>query len=325
MTSPKEKTLDCIVAGSCVVDLLCRPVSLDQPIGASVLHEVGPLQVTCGGIVANSGITMSRLGMKVGAFSYLGDDAWAPVVRDLYKAEGLDTAGLMTHPTEATSTTVVMIDGGSGERSFYHCVGAPKTMNAQTYLSELDLLGQAKMVLIGYYSLMPNLQDDLPDVLAELRKRGCQTALDAAGAGGDMQPLDRILPHLDVYVPSQAEALHQTKFAADVDPRKIIDAFRDCGAPGLVGVKLGTKGAMLSPRAGEYLSIPAVAAPGAVIDTTGAGDSFYAGLLAGLLKGLPVEEAGRMAVAAGACCVTAMGGCTGGRSWDETAKLAGLV
>ena len=54
-----------------------------------------------------------------------------------------------------------------------------------------------------------------------------------------MQPLDRILPHVYVYVPSIAEASHQT---GQEDPQRIIETYRNCGAPGLLGVKLGTRG-----------------------------------------------------------------------------------
>src|SRR5689334_20749941 len=119
-------SLDCIVCGSCVVDMLCTPVKLSEPIGQGVLHQIDPILITGGGIVSNSGVTMARLGMKVGAFSYVGKDDWAPIVRRLYEREGMDAAHLMEHPTAATSTTVVAIDpSGGGERSFYHCVGAP--------------------------------------------------------------------------------------------------------------------------------------------------------------------------------------------------------
>src|SRR5205807_225705 len=116
--------------------------------------------------------------------------------------------------------------------------------------------------------------------------------------------LDKALPHLDVYVPSHNEGEHQTGLA---DPRKIIDAYRECGAPGVLGVKLGSKGALLSDRAGSYIEVGAVKPPGDVVDTTGAGDSFYAGLLTGLLRGMSVADAGRLAAATGACCVTGLG------------------
>jgi sugar/nucleoside kinase (ribokinase family) len=315
-----QKTFDCVLCGSCVADILVRPVALDEPIGHSRLLAVDPIEVTTGGIVSNSGVAMARLGMKVAAFSYVGRDAWASVIRRKYDEEGIDTDRLLTHPTGATSTTVVLIDP-SGERSFAHSVGAPVLMDGLLFHQHMDLFARSRMTVIGYYSLMPNLEPDLPAVLAEIRRRGSMTVLDAAGDGGTIEPLDKILPHLDVYVPSRDEAMHQT---GQSDPKKIVDTFRQCGAPGLLGVKLGSEGALLSPAAGEYIEVDLVPAPGPVVDTTGAGDCFYAGLLTGLLKSMGPADAGKLAAATGACCVTGKGATAGLRGWEETAKLAGL-
>ena len=315
-----SKLFDCTLCGSCVADILIRPVSLGTPLGFGRLFHAEPIEVVTGGIVSNSGIAMSRLGMKTAAFTYVGKDDFSSVIRRRLESEGMDCNLVLTHPTAATSTTAVLIDP-SGERSFAHCVGAPKLMDKALLLSHLDAFARSRMALFGYYSLMPILDPDLPDVLAAIRQTGCRTALDAAGDGGAMQPLDRILPHLDVYVPSHDEATHQT---GETDPRKIIDAYRACGAPGLLGVKLGSKGALLSPRAGEYVEISCATPPGAVVDTTGAGDSFFAGLLTGLLKGLDATQAGRLAAATGACCVTGYGATAGLRNFEETARIAGL-
>jgi sugar/nucleoside kinase (ribokinase family) len=314
------KDFDCVLCGSCVADLLVRPVPLEAPIGGGKLLLTQPIEITTGGIVSNSGIAMARLGMKTAAFTYVGNDDWAVLIRRRLEKEGVDCSRLATHPTGATSTTAVLIDP-SGERSFAHCVGAPKLMDRKLFFENLDLFARSRMMLIGYYSLMPNLERDLPEVLAAIRNTGCQTALDAAGDGGTMQPLDRILPHVDVYVPSYDEGLHQT---GQKDPEKIIDAYRECGAPGLLGVKLGSKGAMLSPAAGQYISITTVSPPGPVVDTTGAGDCFFAGLLTGLLKGFDAERSGRLAAATGACCVTGYGATAGIRNYAETAQLAGV-
>src|SRR5690606_1775528 len=151
---------------------------------------------------------------------------------------------------------------------FMHAVGAPKLLDKQVFLANRELFARSRMMLLGYYSLLPSLQDDLAEVLAAIRNTGCQTALDAAGDGGSMDPLAECLPHLDYYVPSFKEASHQT---GENDPERIIAIYRNAGARGLVGVKLGTDGALLSPRAGEFITVSAVRPPGAVIDTTGAG------------------------------------------------------
>lgn len=311
---------DCVLCGSCVADLLVRPVPLEVPVGAGRLFSAQPIEVVTGGIVCNAGIALARLGMKAAAFTYVGRDDWGAIIRRRLEAEGVDCGRLLTHPTAATSTTAVLIDP-SGERSFAHCVGAPKLLDRSLLLANLDVFARSRMFLLGYYSLMPNLDGELPEVMAAIRQTGCRTAMDTAGEGGGMQPLDRILPHVDVYVPSRDEAAHQT---GETDPRRMIDVYRRCGAPGVLGIKLGSKGALLSPAADEYVEIAAVAPPGQVVDTTGAGDSFFAGLIAGLLKGYDIAHAGRLAAAVGACCVTGFGATAGLRDFTETARLAGL-
>jgi sugar/nucleoside kinase (ribokinase family) len=316
-----QKNLDCIVCGSCVVDVLVRPVELDSPIGVGRLIRSEPLVLTTGGIVSNAGVTLARLGMKAAAFTYVGDDPWAAVIRERYAAEGLDTNELVTRVEAATSTSAVLIDA-AGERSFVHCVGAPRLLDGPAFRERMELFRRSRAMLLGYYPLLPNLMDELPDVLDEIREAGCLTALDAAGDGGALEPLSKLLPYLDVYVPSLAEAIHQT--GVD-DPRRIVASFRDAGAKGLVGVKLGSRGVLLSPVAGEFVDVPAVAAPGPVVDTTGAGDCFLGGLLAGLLRGMNVADAGRLGAAAGACCVTGLGATTSIRNFESTAALANLA
>lgn len=314
------KTIDCIICGSCVVDVLVRPVDLDEPIGADRLIRTEPLRLTTGGIVSNAGIAMARLGMKAAAYSLVGDDPWAEVIRRHYVAEGLSAEHLVVRPDLATSTTAVLI-AESGQRSFMHAVGAPKQIDRSFFLDKLSHFESSRALLLGYYPLLPNLIDDLAEVFAAVRQRDCLTALDAAADGGDLGPLAPVLPHLDVYVPSHNEAAHQT---GEHDPEKIIATYRSEGATGIVGVKLGADGALLCDRSGNLVEVATVDAPGEVIDTTGAGDCFLGGLLTGLLRGMSVSEAGRIAAAAGACCVTGLGATAGCRDWNATARLAGL-
>ncbi|MFP6648958.1 MAG: PfkB family carbohydrate kinase, partial [Pirellulaceae bacterium] len=98
---------------------------------------------------------------------------------------------------------------------------------------------------------------------------------------------------------------------------------RGCGTDAMIGITLGDQGALLSPAAGEWLTIEPLPPPGNVVDTTAAGDSFLAGFIAGSVQGLSAGDSGRLAAATGACCVTGLG-VTGIRSISETMKLAGL-
>jgi sugar/nucleoside kinase (ribokinase family) len=316
-----DKSFDCVVVGSCVVDVLARPVPLDAAIGRGKLIETEPLRLTTGGIVSNAGITLARLGMRVAAFTCLGDDEWAEIVRRRFAAEAIDTTAIEIRTERATSTSAVLIDS-SGERSFAHYAGAPRLLDKQALVRRLDLFARSRAMLIGYYPLMTRLQDDLPEVLAAIRSVGCLTAMDAAGDGGSMEPLARILPHLDFYVPNETEAAHQT---GEAQPHAMIEAFRRAGATGLVGIKRGERGAVISPRVGEIFEVPAISPPGPVVDTTGAGDCFFGGLLSGILRGMPPADAARLAAAAGASCVTGLGATTAIRDFAATARLAALV
>ena len=315
------KTIDCVVCGSCVADILVRPIRLDAPFGDGNAVRVDPIELATGGIVSNSGIALARLGMKVAALGYVGEDQWAAMIRPRLAAEGIDLAGLATHPTAVTTTAVVLIDS-SGRRSFAYCPGATDELNAAALLENLDLFARSRMALVGYYSLLPNLEGDLPEVLSAIRRQGCRTALDSAGGGGRIEPLDRILPHLDVYVPSYAEAARQT---GRDHPEAILEVYRQCGAGGLLGVKLGSEGAVLSAAAGEYVKIEPVTPPGPVVDTTGAGDCFYAGLLVGILNQMSITQAGRLAAACGALCVTAKGATPALRDYAQVARIADLA
>ena len=314
------KTIDCIVCGSCVADLLCKPVPDDIPLGHKILHEIAPIQLIPGGLTANVSFALAKLGIKTSVFSFVGNDPFGSMLRQQFENKNIDTTALHVHPTAPTSTTAVLISE-QGERTFLHAKGAPKSITIRDYYNRMSLFEQSKYFFWGYYGLNPQIESELPKLLEEIRSRGTKTVIDAAGSGGSIKPLDKILPHLDVYIPSHAEASNQT---GHEDPEKIISTYRSLGAPGILGVKLGSDGAILADPSDNFYKIDAITPPDKVLDTTGAGDCFYAGLIAGLVDRLPLTDAGKLAAAAGACAVTSIGGSTGARARSFVNKLAGL-
>lgn len=306
------------VVGTCVADILVRPMPLGQPIGGGRLFTVDPIEVTTGGIVCNTGIGLARLGLRVAAASLVGDDAWGHVITARLRAEGVDTESLDTLPARATSTTAVLIDP-SGERSFAHHPGSCAAIDLGWMLRQMPLLRRAEWVILGYVGLLPALEPDLGAAVAALRRAGCRVALETGGTGGRLADVGPALPEVDLYVPSVDEAAAQT--GCD-DPREIIRRYRSLGTAGIVGVKLGSRGTLLSPAAGEFHEIPCLPAPGAVVDTTGAGDALLAGLVAGIIRDMPPPEACLLGAAHAARCVTAAGATAGLRSFEETLALA---
>ena len=84
---------------------------------------------------------------------------------------------------------------------------------------------------------------------------------------------------------------------------------------------MGSAGTILSPSHGECIQVPCVGAPGPVVDTTGAGDSWLAGFLAGILRGQNVYQSALLGAATAACCVTGLGATDGLRDFDQTQHL----
>ena len=312
-----ETQTDCLLVGTAVADVLIRPVPLTQPVGGGRLLHAEPLAVTTGGLVCNTGVGMRRLGMRVAAASLVGDDLWAATIRDSLAREGIDTAGLETRPSIATSSTAVLIDP-SGERSFVHHVGGCAAIDLGFIRDRLDLFTACRFALIGYIGLLPGLEADLAEAVRLIAETGCRVAIETAGDGGRLDQVAPALPHVDLYVPSLDEARNQT---GRDDPRAIIDHYRSLGATGLVGVKLGTAGTLLSPAAAEWLEVPCITAPGPVVDTTGAGDCYIGSFAAKRALGADVAQAMRWAAAASAIQVTRIGTADAMPSADEIAAF----
>ncbi|MAV34342.1 MAG: hypothetical protein CMJ59_02695 [Planctomycetaceae bacterium] len=313
------KSCDCVVCGEACVDLILRPFKLDRPLYDSATQMIEPIRLVSGGIVPNAGIAMARLGTRIGAICVLGDDPWGQFLRAQLSHNGVDTEAIEVRPGTATSATAVLIAEDGGHTFAFHA-GASQLINRQTCLARLDLFSQARIALVGYYHLLPNLEADLPEVLKAIRGVGCQTALDTANGGGALQPLDQMLPLLDFYIPSFVEGQQQTGHS---DPQQMIRTYRRYAKSAVLGIKRGADGVLLSPSKEEFLDVPAVSPPGPVVDTTGAGDAFLAGLISGLLRKLDLPSAARVGAAAGACCVTGRGGSQGLRDWDQTLQLLG--
>ena len=311
------RDFDCIICGTCVADILVRPVPLATPVGGGRLFHVDPITATTGGIVCNTGVALGRLGMRVAAASLVGKDLWGELIHERLTADSLDVTALDRHPTLATSTTAALIDPG-GERSFAHHVGAPAALDLDFLRRHAGHFARSRFAVLGYFGLLPGLEPVFREAVALIRDAGCRVAVETAGSGGSLEQLAPALPFIDLFVPSLDEAVEQTGLR---EPREIVACYRQHGAPGLLGVKLGSRGVLLSPAAGEFLDIPCIAAPGPVADTTGAGDAFLAGLLTGLLRAMPVAEAGRLGAATAACCVTGIGATAGLRSFAATMAL----
>jgi len=97
------------------------------------------------------------------------------------------------------------------------------------------------------------------------------------------------------------------------EPKEIASLLIDYGVK-IVGLTLGKDGSYLKDKDKEIFIPPFKAR---VLDSTGAGDSFAAGFLAGYLKGWELKKIGQLANCVGAMCVKAIGATAGIKTLKE--------
>lgn len=297
--------------GVLVADVIVRPVDVWPERGRLLLVE--GIEVHSGGLAHTTGVTLATLGVPTAVVGRVGADLLGTFLIDVLRTHRVETH-VRREEHASTSVTVVVV-ASSGERSFLHLPGA----NAHLVPQDVPdaLLARSRIIHLGGYFVLPAM--DGPPAAALLRRAktaGCRTSLDLAwdAHGRWMSTLAPCLPHLDLLFGNRDELAHVTGLD---DPAGIAAHLRDLGI-GIVAVKLGEEGAYVD-AGGWRGRVPAFSVE--VVDTTGAGDAFCGGFLAGYLAGWDLERTTRFANAVGAMCVTAIGGSTGIGSMAEVLRF----
>jgi sugar/nucleoside kinase (ribokinase family) len=304
---------DVVCLGILVADVLARPVD-DVPWGALGLVEEVVLRG--GGCALNTASALVRLGVPATVVGKVGADPFGDFLIGLMEERGVDHRGVVRDARVPTSATVGLVPT-SGERTFLHAPWANARLRRDEI--ELELLDDAACLHIAGALVLESLDGEpMAELMAEARQRGVLTSLDTVfDATGRWARIEPCLPHLDVAMPSLAEA---QAISGESEPAAVAAWFRGRGV-GTVALTMGAEGCYV---AGDDFEGRVPAPPVAAVDGTGAGDAFAAGLLAGLLGGRRLEEASRLACAAGALATTALGAYEGTGRTAETLKLAGL-
>ena len=303
---------DVVCLGILVADVWGKPIN-DWPERGR-LSLVDELGMGVGGCAANTGISLTKLGVAAAAMGKVGDDGFGRFVSSQLEAEGVEVSGVGVDADTGTSATMVMIDG-QGERTFLHCIGANATLRPEEL--DMDLIASAKLFDFAGALVMPGFDGEpAASVLKAAQEAGVTTCMDTVwdATGRWMELLAPCLPYTDMFLPSFAEAAELT---GESEVEKVAQVLLDAGVK-TVALKLGEQGCYIR-RGDEEVRLPAYEVE--VVDGTGSGDAFVAGFIRGTLAGWELEDVGRFANAVGAFCVTGVGTTAGVRSFEETIEF----
>jgi sugar/nucleoside kinase (ribokinase family) len=263
------------VVGNVQMDVVASPVlGLPLPGGDDIVDTIA---VRPAGAAGNVSLALAALGVRHRLFGAVGDDQAGLWVADDLRRRGL-ADDLDTVPGHDTGISIAL-EAPDRERAFLTAHGVLSSYGEQDLPA--DAVEADLVLLTGYFS-MPGLRGAGTRTLLErARAQGATTVFDTGWdpedwSGDAATEILSMLPLVDIFLPNEPEAAALTG-TSDMDKAQTI--LREHCA-GWVVVKRGPSGVVATGPDGERLTIPAP--PVVAVDTTGAGDSLAAGMLADL-------------------------------------------
>jgi arabinose-5-phosphate isomerase len=304
--------LEIVGIGSMVLDRMHRTRRMIGANEKALLEAVdggpggsAPVHTCVGGVLLNQLGWASLLGLRAGLFGRQADDEAGRILRAAMKRAGIATHLDLTG--SASSLAEIFIDA-EGERAIYMAAGATAETTPEHIRND-----HAEFVACADRLSTEISQLPLDTTLAALRlahESGLSTIVDldilpsdAVVALGDRETLEAVLSEADLLKPSAVAA--RELFPGIDALEDLVRAIRDRFGAEAVVLTDGPRGSLLCDEAGtRWIAAYPIAE---VLDSTGAGDAFLGGLLAGQSMGLGLDDAARLGNACGAACIERVG------------------
>jgi sugar/nucleoside kinase (ribokinase family) len=308
--SDKIKEVLCI--GDLVADIISNPLRNLPNQGEAVLTK--HIEILPGGNALNTAVALFRMGDAVRLAGSVGDDALGTLLLQQLTEYGLDVRGIHREKGTTSSTFILLVEGE--DRRFISALGVAEHFTGE-HLS-FDLIPENGIVLVGGYLKLAAWNDDiLIDFLKQAHKKNNMVVLNVCYLkNSDVDP-KRVLPllkYIDIFAPNEDEAFAIT---GETDLRNQAGVLREAGAK-LVVITRGPQG-LYAENSDESIAMGTINVP--IVDPSGCGDCFTAGLLAALRRDLDIVKMLKFGSAAGALGATALGCTTGVPLFDDVKKF----
>lgn len=296
------------VIGPLNIDLILRgvaPLDIDELKKWSGPSDVHCLTAGAAGYVSQN---LHKIGNEIHLVSCVGDDPFGEMILSSLEKVGIDTQYIQIEQGTQGAMAIFVLLFGDNKRPITYRLpthhGWPPIIEKTTkkYLLNSDLLHSA-----GYLHFPDLWNDDFLNLFREAKKRGLKTSMDPQFPLISLEipwinVLKPLIPYIDVIMVDENEVVNIT------GTKNIKKAANDLIESGfsIVAIKLGEKGALVKSK-DETFEIPAIQ-PTKFVDSIGAGDSFDAGFLQGILEGKSIEKCAEMGVLSATKSIEGVGG-----------------
>jgi sugar/nucleoside kinase (ribokinase family) len=298
-TPEQPRPIEAVVVGNVAFDVLCYPVN-EVPRYHSLTFEKAALAP--GGCGSNAAIGLAAQDIATALVACIGQDLPGDLAMSFWHQYNVDTHYVIRTPHADTGVSVGLIDDDAQPR-FVHTSGSNQYLTLNKIPSAALLQHPPKAFHLAGFFLIPGLLvPELGLLLQQLQQAHVFTSMDVQQTARLSQSkiLSELLPYLDIFSCNLVEASQITGL---VDERAAARYLHTMGARTVI-IKLGARGCVLSTAdSQEVVPAPKVQ----VVDTTGAGDAFSAGLIAAIIRGESLMAACQWANAVAARIVTQFG------------------
>jgi adenosine kinase len=285
-------------------DRFGRHILPDRTHMISVSFTVGEMRREWGGCAGNIAYNLKAIGGEPVVMATLGDDG-APY-RERLETLRIATDGLATLAGTYTAQAFIITDHDDNQITAFH----PGAM----VRSDVNHVGDVRDVGLGIVA--PDGRDGMRQHAAEFREAGVPYLFDP-GQGLPLFTGDELIEMIDgaraVTVNDYEASLlsERTKLSAEAIAKRV-DAYI---------VTLGAEGSRIH-TGGAAIHVPAIP-PATLVDPTGCGDAYRAGLLYGMANRWDWERSGRLASTLGSLKIASRGGQNHPVNRDVVASLYG--
>lgn len=299
--------IDVVALGENSLDFVARLGSANgMPLPGMALNGKTALtgfSLQPGGQMATAALGCARLGLRARYIGAFGDDEWASRIRQPLERVGVDVVGIVRHGA-SSRIAVVLVDETGDRRVLEH---RDTSMSIETADITPNVIADARVLLIDATHPLAARH-----AVRWAREAGTLTIVDV-DRPSDIT--DSLIGEVDVVVvpePFVAEATGERSLHHGLE-----QLARRCAYAALVVATCGEKGSV-AYDGDRFVTTPASRV--SVVDTTGAGDAFRAGLAAALVRlgaEASVDDLLQFANATAALNCRAIGAQAGLPSFDE--------
>jgi ribokinase len=262
---------------------------------------VDSISLEVGGAVVNSAVVLDNLGQPAGLLGCIGNDTWGQQILNNLSKSNIDQSHIHTLSDKKVNTGITfIIVTPDGERTMFSQRGANVFFEPR-FIDEKAFSNASVLHISGYALLEVPQKDAALQAIHFAKEHNVDISLDTGLEPVIQNPkeLHGILSDLTICITGPQEL--DKMFACSQD--EAIEQLLSLGIQ-IVAVKMGKKGSLIVNE-NERIFCPSFHIN--AVDTTGAGDSYSAGLLYGWVNNLSLHASAILASALGALAASVYG------------------